>query len=106
MPTPELSALYVVEFDQGTIKVGYASRPGERIQGHIYQAAHFRIGVLRHWVSETSTMAFLHEKALIAWCAERAKETHGKEWFTGLDFEDAKAAALYILTHDGLAPPS
>lgn len=103
-PDPESSALYVVEFDQGTIKIGYASRPAERIQGHIYQAAHFRIGVLRHWVSESSSTAFLHEKALIRWCTEKAKETHGKEWFTGLTFEDVKEAAIYILANDGLAP--
>jgi len=103
-PDPEFSTLYVVEFDQGTIKVGYASRPADRIQGHVYQAAHFRIGVLRHWVSETSTTAFLHEKALINWCAARAKEAHGKEWFTGLTFEEVKAAAIFILANDGLAP--
>lgn len=104
--TPETSSLYVIEFDQGTIKVGYASRFAERIQGHVYQAAKFRIGVLRHWVSEPSATAFLHEKTLIAWCTERAKETHGKEWFTGLTFEEVKAAAMFILANDGLAPAS
>jgi hypothetical protein len=103
-PHPEQSALYVVEFDQGTIKVGFASNPVDRIQSHIYQAKKFRIGVLRHWVSEMSSTAFLHEQALIAWCTQQAKETHGKEWFTGLSFEEAKDAAIFILANDGVAP--
>lgn len=103
-PDPEMSSLYVVEFDQGTIKVGFASKPAERIRGHLFQSSKFRIGILRHWVSESSATAFLHEQALITWCSDRAKEVHGKEWFTGLDFEDVKAAAIYILAHDGMPP--
>lgn len=103
-PDPEISSLYVVEFDQGTVKVGYAQRPDERIRGYVFQAGKFRIRILRHWVSEQSTTAWLHERALIDWCAERAKEVHGKEWFTGLAFEDAKEAAIFILANDGLAP--
>lgn len=103
-PMPEMSALYVVEFDQGTIKVGYSGDPESRVRGYVFHANKFRIEVLRHWVSAPHATAFLFEATLIRWCTERAKEVHGKEWFTGLEFEEVKAAALSIIATDGLAP--
>ena len=103
-PMPALSCLYVVEFDQGTVKVGYSGDPDARVRGYVFQAHKFRINVLRHWVSEPHALGFLLEKTLLKWCAERAKEVHGEEWFTGLTFEEAKEAALHILANDGLPP--
>lgn len=98
--------IYVVEFDQGTIKVGQTAHPENRMRGLMLNAQKFRIGMLRHWTSEEHMGAFLNEKTLIRWCAERAKEVHGEEWFTGLTFEEVKAAALSIIANDGLPPVS
>jgi predicted GIY-YIG superfamily endonuclease len=96
--------IYIVEFDQGTVKIGQTAKPEERMRSHMWQARKFRIDVVRHWVSEPHMGAFLNEKTLIRWCTERAKETHGDEWFTGLTFEEVKAAAVSIIESDGLAP--
>lgn len=100
---PEISSLYVVELDQGTIKVGYSSQPETRVRSFVYQAAKFGIGVARHWVSDPKVTAFLFEKALIDRCAVRATSVHGDEWFRGLVFEEVKAHAIELLENDGQA---
>lgn len=96
--------IYVVEFDQGTIKVGQTSQPENRMRSLMLQGQKFNIGTIRHWCSEEHMGAFLNEKTLIRWCAERAKSVHGEEWFMGLQFEEVKAAAIYIIATDGLPP--
>lgn len=101
---PELACLYVVEFDQGTIKVGYSSNPELRMQAFATHGSVFRIRVLRHWVSEPHMGASLNEKTLINWCKKRAVEVSGKEWFYGLEFDEVKKAIQQMVTSDGYLP--
>lgn len=94
---PALSSLYVVEFDQGTIKVGYSATPVERIAAHVYQAGQFGIGAVRQWVSEPHPTAYKVERTLVWWCKRLAVGIHGSEWFTGLDFDEVQATAAELL---------
>jgi predicted GIY-YIG superfamily endonuclease len=102
--TPELASLYVVEFDQGTIKIGYSTNPELRMQNFASHGAVFRIRVLRHWVSEPHMGACLNEKTLIEWCRKRAVEVSGKEWFYGLEFDEVKKAIQQMVASDGYLP--
>lgn len=101
---PEKACLYVVEFDQGTIKIGYSTNPELRMQAFATHGSVFRIRVQRHWVSDPHVGASLNEKTLIRWCKERALEVSGKEWFYGLDFDEVKKAIQQMVTSDGYLP--
>jgi len=103
-PIPEVACLYVVEFDQGTIKIGFSASPDLRMQFFAAHGSVFRIRVLRHWVSEPHTGAALNEKTLINWCKKRALEVSGKEWFYGLEFDEVKKAIQQMVTSDGYLP--
>lgn len=102
--TAEKASLYVVEFDQGTVKIGYSTDPDARIKSVMYQGAVFRHKIIRHWISEPHTGAYLNEKTLIEWCAVRASEVNGKEWFVGLEFDEVKKTILQLIEADGFLP--
>lgn len=101
---PEKACIYVVEFDQGTFKVGYSTNPEQRMQAFATHASVFRIRIIRHFASEPHVGASLNEKTLIAWCKKRAVETCGKEWFYGLDFDEVKKAIEQMVASDGYLP--
>lgn len=93
----ESSSLYVIEFDQGTIKVGHSANIKERFTALRYQAAQFGIHIEQQWASEITSSGPALEKDLIAWCSQRATGGYGFEWFTGLDFADVKGFAVSLL---------
>lgn len=101
---PDEAYLYVVEFDQGTIKIGYSTNPEARMQAFATHGSVFRVRVLRHWVSEPHIGASLNEKTLIAWCKKRAVEVSGREWFYGLEFAEVKKAIQQMVDNDGYLP--
>lgn len=100
---PKMSSLYVVEFDQGTIKAGYSADPVKRVAAHIYQAAQFGISEVNQWISDPHPFGYKLERTLIWWCASCATGVHGAEWFKGLDFEEVKATALELFADFDLA---
>lgn len=83
--------LYLVEFNQGTLKVGYSKRPTARIKQHEKAADVFGISVKRTWISAPHREATENERLAITWCAAHATTVRGAEWFTGVAFADAKA---------------
>lgn len=99
----EKSSLYVIQFDQGTIKVGHTLTPKDRLTNLRYQAAQFGIRIVHQWVSDIHPSGPRLEKDLIRWCSERATGGHGVEWFTGLDFDDVKACAISLLAESEAA---
>ena len=93
----ESSSLYVVEFDQGTIKVGHSANIKGRFTALGYQAAQFGIHIEQQWASEITSSGPRLEKHLIDWCSQHATGGYGFEWFTGLDFVDVKGFAVDLL---------
>jgi hypothetical protein len=86
--------LYVLELTSDLIKVGIAGAPVIRLRTHSYDLRKKGITILRQWVSPKHAEAYPNEDSLIAAC-ERLGGIHqnGREWFTGLRFDDVVTAA-------------
>lgn len=86
-------SLYVVEFSDGTVKVGRSIRPSTRISEHRIAAACFGIKVLRTQAFPCSSNAVLAEAEAIRLCIKSADAVRRSEWFVGLPFDAAVAIA-------------
>lgn len=80
--------IYIVEFSEGTVKVGFSTTPGKRMRQHAGHAAAFGISIARSWTSHPHLEAKVNERALIAWCSGRARVTRKSEYFAGLDYAE------------------
>lgn len=80
--------VYAVLFSDGWLKVGRGRDPQSRISSHACASGMRNATVDRSVVSGVIADSRAAEAALIAFCAERGKNVHGREWFTGVDFED------------------
>lgn len=85
--------VYIVEFSDGTVKVGYSARPTPRIRQHQDNAACFGIAIARHWVSAPHFGARKNELKLIAWGLVHAEAVRKKEYFAGIDYAAIQAYA-------------
>lgn len=90
-----LGYLYVIEFSNGTVKVGRSDTPQNRIASHRHAAQAFGARVQRVWVSDGHEHSNLTEAKLL----ERLPEPLcGNEWFDTVMFDDAvKTASLLTL---------
>lgn len=82
--------IYVVEYSFDAVKVGYTSRPRQRLYAHDLAARQLGIQVTRLWLSEPHENARMNEKRLIRFCAEHSQRTTGSdhgEYFSSLPFE-------------------
>lgn len=87
-----VSGLYLCQFSQGTIKIGMGSDAGARLASHKAAGAVFGISVVRTDVIPCDHIKKA-EKLLIEWCTRNSTECTGREWFSGLDYEECLAAA-------------
>lgn len=78
--------VYVIEFDNGTIKVGCTSNPQSRVSAHVRSAASFGIVLTRQWVSPLHEGHQETEKQLISLAEQFGSVSGGTEYFTGVDF--------------------
>lgn len=85
--------LYVLGFDQGTVKVGRAEDPQERTMQHARAAWAWGARLTRGWVSVSVRDVAHLERQLRVW-AERQPgvERRNEEYFHGLDYDVAVAA--------------
>lgn len=81
--------IYLIEFSEGTTKVGFSTKPEKRLSQHASGVAGFGIGITRSWVSEAFDSASTAESVLISWCALNCAKHRKSEYFTGIDFTDA-----------------
>lgn len=80
--------LYVIEFGDGTMKVGYSQNPRKRIEQHRHGAARFSIEVARKWVSDCHLEYVENERELIGYARQRGDVASGAEYFRGCEFSD------------------
>lgn len=85
------SYVYVLEFSNGTVKVGYTKNPRQRLTGLVKESARYGQTMTRHWVSVPHWNAWENEKVLIEFCASRFSEvidSGSGEYFAEGDFDD------------------
>lgn len=92
--------VYVVQFGDGIVKVGHAQNPKARIKSHATEAAHHGQTVTQCWSSSRHGASWFSEDDLIAWCAERGSLARGREYFSGIDFDDLVYFAATLATKE------
>lgn len=104
----KLSALYLCQFSQGTIKIGIGVDVEARLTSHKAAGAVFGIAVARTDVVPCDHLKRA-EKLLIEWCMKNSTGRTGREWFSGLDYEEclraARAAAAAMIGPHPYQPP-
>jgi hypothetical protein len=78
--------IYIIEFDNQTIKVGKASNPQARVRAHQSNAQPMGRSINRVWVSKVHGNYSANERALIAFGSRASRETIRAEYFVGLPF--------------------
>ena len=88
--------VYVIAFDDGTLKVGRSQDAEVRLRTHGQTAKGFGLSVTGKWSSPEHVGWVENEAALKALAEELGGVCRGDEWFTGVDFGElvAKAASL------------
>ena len=80
--------VYAVLFSDGWLKVGRGRNPESRIGSHASVSAMRNATVERSVVSGLLADSGSAEAELIELCSMRGIAVHGREWFTGVDFDE------------------
>jgi len=78
--------VYVLAFDNGTVKVGQTQNASQRMSTHKSTARGFGLTVTGEWVSPLHTGWRANEDALKAIAADLGGTVTGQEYFSGVDF--------------------
>ena len=78
--------VYVLAFDNGTVKVGQTQNASQRMGTHKSTARGFGLSVTGEWVSPLHTGWRANEDALKAIAADLGGTVTGQEYFSGVDF--------------------
>lgn len=97
--------IYVIEFDNRTIKVGKTGNPRRRIEGHQSRALPMGRSINRVWLSTSHSNYAANERALIRFGTENSQSMIRAEYFVGLAYAKARhfAKSLTFETLDGAA---
>lgn len=85
--------LYVCHFSNGHIKVGRSIDPKSRVASHADRVSCIGIELVEHKVFECVESSIPAEAALIDWCRNNCEVNNKSEWFVGIGYEEACAAA-------------
>lgn len=89
--------LYVFQTSADCVKVGFAGHPPTRFNSHRRTLAKESVEITRQWVSPCHHEAFQNEELLIAaCCGQGGIQVKGKEWFSGISFDQAVSAATAL----------
>ena len=61
--------IYVIEFSDETIKVGFSAYADGRMTGHAADATRRKLAITQRWMSEVHANAGANETALINFCS-------------------------------------
>jgi len=96
--------LYVLEFSDGSIKIGHANTPGKRVTSSAREVAG-RCGVklTQKWVSEAHEGSEMNEKKLAHWACCCGRPVFGfRGVFTHVPFTQAVEAAQQLMADQEL----
>ena len=85
--------VYVLAFDNGTVKVGRTQNTSQRLSAHKSEAGKFGVTLTDHWVSPPHTEWMRNEDKLKAIAAGLGGTVHRREYFRGVDYAEVLAAA-------------
>ena len=85
--------IYVVEFSDGRLKVGFTRNPESRLKQLKGDAASAGVEVAQTWTSPSHVEAAENEKALIEWCSKTSQARYKREYFKGVGFQEARQFA-------------
>lgn len=88
--------IYVIEFSNGTIKVGNTTDPASRLGSHASTASAFNITADRVWISSPHATYIRSENRLIEATAHIAGGRRRREYFSGVSFETVRDLAQSI----------
>ena len=92
--------VYAALFSDGWLKVGRGRDARARINSHIGTSSMRGAKFVRSISSGLLADSGAAENALIAYCSERGCNVHGREWFTGIDFDEVKEFFGFHLAGD------
>lgn len=92
--------IYLIEYQDGSVKVGYTTSPAHRVASHWDDARKFGYQVTRVWVSKAHANYIANEKEAIMHCNEFGEQKYGKEYFSGEDLFDKVLPNLENLGFD------
>lgn len=85
--------IYVLAFDNGTVKVGRTQNTDQRLNSHKSDAGKFGVTLTDHWVSPPHTEWMRNEDELKKIAAGLGGTVRRKEYFSGVDYATLAAAA-------------
>lgn len=89
--------IYLIEYQDGSVKVGRTANPRSRVGSHWSDARKFNHQVTRVWVSKAHANHIANEKEAIMICNEFGDQKSGKEYFSGEDLFDTVLPRLESL---------
>jgi hypothetical protein len=90
--------VYVLAFDNGTVKVGQTQNASQRLSSHRSIAKGFGLTVTKEWVSPPHVGWRANEDALKAIATDLGGTPTSQEYFNGIDFDDVVEKAEVELT--------
>ena len=85
--------VYIVEFTDGTLKVGRANDLRVRLSRHLGDAEKFNLSIARWWGSPLHRNYASNEKKLIDFAVGEGERSGGREYFTGVSFSAIRSFA-------------
>lgn len=89
--------IYVISFDNGTIKVGSTSTPNARFRAHQSDASAYDVNLIEWWLSTARPEYLIWEARLIQAVATMGGRRARREYFHDLNFGPVVAAAKAIV---------
>jgi hypothetical protein len=80
--------VYIIEFDNGTVKAGRTVEPPKRLANLIATSSGFRIHASRIWLSPAHADYCDNERRILEWARARAGSVQKNEYFTGLSVRE------------------
>lgn len=94
-------SLYVIEFDNGTVKVGRSTQPTVRIRQHGANADVFGIAISQTWTSDPVGNLTETEAAALDAVRPLARRVVKSEWLQGVSFDTAVKLVAIAVTETG-----
>ncbi|MET8278194.1 GIY-YIG nuclease family protein [Micromonospora sp. NPDC005174] len=88
--------VYILLFNNGTVKVGSTTNPSVRIRTHQVAAANFGLSLTRFWVSRSFVGHIEAETDVIAAAMQVCASVVGREWFQGVDYDALVERAPFL----------